>query len=177
MSELVDEREKSESENSDLDSDWYDKNDPYAAMAKRIDRRNKVMEEYNKRPLAQVSQKIIENRENMTYFEKHMLKYVFLVALLVYLIYSNVTNPTVAASAGSGSVASSDWSLSSILGDMKREFVMFSLAVGGYIIVANINNVLDRWEEEESALERAKEEAEAEDASDEDDDGDTKKEQ
>ena len=98
-----------------------------------------------------MSQKIIENRENMTNFEKHTLKYVFLVGLLVYLIYTNVTNQTEVAGSGKGSAGASNWTAASILGDMQRELVMFSLAVGGYIIVANINNVLDRWDEEEAA--------------------------
>lgn len=98
-----------------------------------------------------MSQKIIENRENMTNFEKHTLKYVFLVGLLVYLIYTNVTNQTEVAGSGKGSAGASSWTAASILGDMQRELVMFGLAVGGYIIVANINNVLDRWDEEEAA--------------------------
>lgn len=169
MSELLTEQAKrvadndSESENSDIDSDGYDKNDPYAAMAKRIDKRNKIMEEYNERPVAKLSQAIIDNRENMTYFEKHMLKYVFLVGLLVYLIYTNCMNPTVITTSAKGAIVTgSSWTMGGMLGDATRELTMLTIAVGGYLIMANINNYLDKVEEveeEEAALQREKDEA------------------
>ena len=69
-----------------LDSEGYDPKDPYSAMARKIDRRNKVVEEFHQRPLIKASKKIIDNRSNITYFEKHTLKYVFLLGLLAWLI-------------------------------------------------------------------------------------------
>ena len=143
-----------ESVDSDLDSDGFDRNDPYAAMAKKINKRKRMAEEFNNKPLVQVSNKILENRENMTYFEKHVLKYVFLVGLLAYLIYSNILNaPIVSDKDGSKSAAiTSSWSFVAMFADMQRELVMFTLAIGGYIVMASINNYLDRKEQEEEAL-------------------------
>ena len=43
-----------------LDSDGYEKNDPYAQMAKKIDRRAKVVGEFEERPLIKMSNKVIE---------------------------------------------------------------------------------------------------------------------
>ena len=75
-----------------LDSEGYDTNDPYAAMAKRIDKRKKVLDEINNAPMGKLTNAIIGNRANMSYFEKHTMKYVVLVGLLGLLIYSNLTN-------------------------------------------------------------------------------------
>ena len=98
MSELLDKKPpepevhgnfNSDSE-QDIDSDGYDKNDPYASTAKRIDERNKMVEAFHERPMQKMTKAIVDNKANMTYFEKHLLKYVVLVGLLVWLIYSNL---------------------------------------------------------------------------------------
>ena len=100
MTELLEEKKQnkigavySSDEDSDhsLDSEGYDPKDPYSSMARKIDRRNKVVEEFHQRPLIKASKKIIENRSNITYFEKHTLKYVFMIGLLAYLIISNLS--------------------------------------------------------------------------------------
>ena len=61
-------------------------------MAKNIDRRNKVVMDFHERPLVRASNKIIQNKENITNFEKKTMKYVFLFALLGYLIFTNLSN-------------------------------------------------------------------------------------
>ena len=40
--------------------------------------------------MQKMTKAIVDNKANMTYFEKHLLKYVVLVGLLVWLIYSNL---------------------------------------------------------------------------------------
>ncbi len=70
-----------------LDSEGYDKQDPYAATAKKIEKRNKMVTDFHQRPLVRASKSIIENKENLTYFEKHTLKYVVCFGLLGYLVY------------------------------------------------------------------------------------------
>ena len=149
-----------DSDADSVDSEGYDKLDPYASAAKKIDKRNKIVQEYHQRPLVKATKSIIANREAMTYFEKNTLKYIILVGLLAYLIYKNVTG---AASGPSGMRSISEMSkaeqpsttsvLSSLVdvkvfADMQRELVMLGIAVGGYVIMASINNHLDRVEEE-----------------------------
>ena len=75
-----------------LDSDGYDKNDPYSAMAKKFDLRNKAIEEFENLPMIKVSNKILKNRANITYFEKKIMKYVVLVVLLAYVVIKNLGN-------------------------------------------------------------------------------------
>ena len=89
---LVEEATNIDSDADSLDSDGYDRLDPYAAQAKQIDRRNKVVMDFHDRPLIVASNTIIKNRENITNFEKKYMKYVVLVGLLGYLIFSNVSN-------------------------------------------------------------------------------------
>ena len=117
-----------------------------------------MVDEFNQRPLAKVSNKIIDNRETMTYFEKHMLKYVFLAGLLAYLIYVNITNqaePMPGVGSSAGKTGGSGFKLGAILADAQKEIVMFTLAVGGYILAAKYNNYLDRLEMEEEARMKA----------------------
>ena len=127
-----------------LDSDGYDKNDPYASMAKKIDQRNKVEEEFQNRPLIRASNKIIENRANMTYFEKNM-KYIVLVALLAYLVMTNLgnldeTRATQTGSSGLNPFLLFDWR---VYADMSNELCMLIFSVGGYCIMARYNMYLD----------------------------------
>ena len=99
MTELLEEKKQnkigavysSDESDGELDSEGYDPKDPYSATARKIDRRNKVVEEFHQRPLIKASKKIIENRSNITYFEKHTLKYVFMIGILAYLIISNLS--------------------------------------------------------------------------------------
>ena len=147
-----------------LDSDGYDKNDPYAATAKRIDKNNKVVQEFHERPLQKVSKSIIENKEKMTYFEKTTMKYVVLIGLLIMLVYTNLKNAPDTSKTGRSADGSKEAiteqgmfgmsSISGVLSDMSRELIMLGIAVGGYVIMANINNYLDRLDAEE--LERQK---------------------
>ena len=55
-----------------LDSDGYDKNDPYAATAKKIDKRIKLENELKESKINQISDTIIRNKDNITFFEKNM---------------------------------------------------------------------------------------------------------
>ena len=41
-----------------------------------------------------------------------------------------------------------------VLADMSRELIMLSIAVGGYVIMANINNYYDRLDAEELERQR-----------------------
>ena len=104
MSELISEEQKhaakdssipdSDKDDSDadsLDSEGFDKNDPYAAQAKSINKRNKIVQDFHQRPIMRASKTIIDNKENMTYFEKHTLKYIVCFGLLGYLIYTNLS--------------------------------------------------------------------------------------
>ena len=92
MAELLDKNKTVESDSNDsdadsLDSEGYDKLDPYAATAKKIDKRNKIVVDFHQRPLMRATKTIIENKENMTHFEKNTLKYVVCFGLLGYLIF------------------------------------------------------------------------------------------
>ena len=95
----------------------------------------------------------------MTYFEKTTMKYVVLVGLLVMLIYTNLTNAPDTSQTGRSADGTKEakteqsmlgsFSLGAVLSDMSRELIMLGVAVGGYIIMANINNYLDRLDAEE----------------------------
>ena len=104
MSELLDKQKlvgvsDSESERdwndsaSDIDEDGYDNKDPYSAMAGKINKRNKAVIDYHNRPLTKATKMIIDNKDNMTYFEKHLMKYICCFGLLGYLLYTNLSNP------------------------------------------------------------------------------------
>ena len=96
MAELINDDPKIEeaansSDADSLDSEGYDKMDPYAAQAKQIDRKNKVIMDFHERPLIQGANAIIKSKESMTHFEKKTMKYVLLFAMLGYLIFTNIT--------------------------------------------------------------------------------------
>ena len=54
------EPQRHKGEEDSLDSDGYDKHDPYSGLAKRLDKRAKVIEDFEERPLIKVSNKILE---------------------------------------------------------------------------------------------------------------------
>ena len=83
----------SDSDVDSLDSEGYNPKDPYSAMARKIDKRNQVVADYHRRPSTRATKMIIENKENMTYFEKHIMKYIVCFGLLGMLIYTNLSNP------------------------------------------------------------------------------------
>ena len=100
-----------------------------------------------------VSKKILENRENMTYFEKNTLRYVIAFGLLFYLIYHNMSNApqtSVKSTLESQNQPQSDQSffemLRLILKDMQRELLLLFVSVGGYVLMAKVNNYLDKVE-------------------------------
>ena len=90
----------------------------------------------------------------MTYFEKHIMKYVVFVGLLVYLVYYNLAyannnvSPKRSAEGVRQTSVGSNSSFWSLLGDMQRELLMAVIAVGGYILIAKLNEYLDRLESE-----------------------------
>ena len=49
-----------DSDADSLDSEGYDKQDPYAAQAKKFDRRNKIVLEYHQRPMVKAQKMVIE---------------------------------------------------------------------------------------------------------------------
>ena len=162
VQEASDTRDASDSDADSLDSEGYDRLDPYAAMAKKIDRRNKVVQEFHKTPIMKASKTIIENRSSITFFEKSVLRYVICLALCVWLVYSNLTSqPSEQELANSrrstegtretAARATKSWSstLLFMVSDMQQEMVMLAISIGGYILVANINNYLDRVEQQE----------------------------
>ena len=71
-----------------LDSEGYSKNDPYAAMAKKIDRQKRIKEELDNSTIHKVSKSVIENKENLTFFERN-LKRIIVFAMLMCLIAGN----------------------------------------------------------------------------------------
>ena len=103
------------------------------------------------------SNAIIENKESITSFEKKTLKYVFLVAILGYLIFTNLSNADGNGNKRAASKAYEDDDPSvlsflfsfAMLRECSGELVMLFGSVGGYMIMAKINNWLDKIEEEQ----------------------------
>lgn len=74
MAELIDEKNATkmdqkknpviesddDSDADSLDSEGYDKQDPYAATAKKFDKRNEIVMEYHQRPLVKAQKMVIE---------------------------------------------------------------------------------------------------------------------
>ena len=89
--QLISEEEEPREEGSDaesLDSEGYSKHDPYAAQAKRIDRERRARQELESSRVHQMSKAVIDNRENITFFEQH-LKRIIVFAVLVCLVAGN----------------------------------------------------------------------------------------
>ena len=103
------------------------------------------------------SNAIIENKESITSFEKKTLKYVFLIAILGYLIFTNLSNADGNGNKRAASKAYEDDDPSvlsflfsfAMLRECSGELLMLFGSVGGYMIMAKINNWLDKVEEEQ----------------------------
>ena len=100
------------------------------------------------------------------------MKYVVLVGLLGYLIFSNVSNMDESRNLRSRSkveeVDVEGWTAIfsfAVLKDCSTEIIMLFGSVGGYLIMANINNWLDKKEEEQKMNEAGED---SNDSSDED---------
>ena len=143
-----------DSESSDgLDSDGYDPNDPYAAMAKKIDKRNKIVQDYHQRPLVKASKMVVENRANMTYFEKRYCKVIVFFAIIAYVLYTNLSNPAIIRESTQQDRGPQKDFLGSlfniyVLKDVSREIIMLTISIGGFIFMAKLNQYLDKQEEE-----------------------------
>ena len=115
--------------------------------------------DFHEKPLVKASNVIIQNKENITNFEKKTLKCFLLIALLAYLVYTNITtqddtgrNKRMMAQQELDAVDSpkntgiSAFFSVAVLKDCSKELIMLFMSVGGYVLMAKINNWLDTLE-------------------------------
>ena len=82
--------EKDDEKDSDvdsLDSDGYDKLDPFAAQAKEIDRRNKL-KEAKQQQIEIIADKIIAHKATLQKCE-YIMKRLIIIALILSVLYIN----------------------------------------------------------------------------------------
>ena len=149
-----------DSDAESLDSEGYSKNDPYAAQAKQIDKQARMQEELENSMLHNVSKKVIENKENITFFEKH-LKRIIAFAILMFLVAGNASTlfEDMKNSDSSLQAKPSDLFNLNVLIDMKRELIMLFVSVGLYLGARKVNDYLDKCEVEEKEQADKEEEA------------------
>ena len=91
---------------------------------------------------------MIENKENITFFEKH-LKTCITLAILVCMIAANFDELFKERPGSDNGMKFSDIFNINVLIDMKRELIMLFGSWGLYLGARRINDYLDRCEEEE----------------------------
>ena len=155
-----DEQNQMVSDNESLDSEGYSKHDPYAAMAKKIDRKKRAEQEFEQSRVNKLTKKVIENKENISFFERN-LKRIIVFAVLVCMIAGNSDKiyENYASMNPEYGFKMSEFHLMAILVDMKRELIMLGVSLGLFLAARSVNDWLDRCEEEE-ALQKQKEEDE-----------------
>ena len=150
--ELIQEVE--EAHNSDgesVDSEGYSKHDPYAAEAKRLDRQKAAQEAFENSALNKAANKLLENKENISFFEKH-LKTCIVFAMLCCMCAANIDELFKERPASDNGFKLTDLFNIHILIDMKRELIMLFGSWGLYFGMRRYNEYLDRLEEEQAEL-------------------------
>ena len=102
-----------------------------------------------------MANKVIENKENITFFEKHF-KTLIVFAMLCCFMGANIDKVFEERPSTGFEPKLSEIFNINVLIDMKRELIMLFGSWGLYICARKYNSYLDRLEEEEE--ERAKQE-------------------
>ena len=82
-------------DNSDIESDdshrQYDSDDLYADTCRAIDARNKIQKEQEKLTVQKLAKTVIDNKKNITWFEKNV-KNTIALSVLGFIIVTNYNN-------------------------------------------------------------------------------------
>ena len=135
---------ETDSEDSNLDEDGFDKNDPYAAQAKRIQAQEKARKKWKESTVNKISTSVIQNREKMTFVEKN-LKNIVVFIVLGCIFISNIQNYDPADY--------QDFSLLLLFNykvwlAMERELILLGGSMLAFFGMRALNDYLDRKEAE-----------------------------
>ena len=158
MTEL--EKQDVESDQEEYDSDGYNKKDPYRDQAKMVDKKQKLVDEYNSNMATKLSKSVLENKENITWFEKR-IKTIIALTVLAFLVVTNLNKPLT----GETRITISDFFDVRIITDSMREICMLVGSCTLFYGARAYNDYLERLEAElDEAAEKENREAAAQEA-------------
>ena len=142
-----------ESDEGEVDADGYDTKDPYADMAKNIDRQREAIEarkELREMRINKVSDAVLKNQSSITKFEKQA-KNVIAIAGLAFLVFSGYQ--TMKEEGKDLDAVKSyfdfrDLFSLAVFNDASQELVILVGSLTFFAITRGYNNYLDRLDEE-----------------------------
>ena len=129
------------SDNESFDSDGYNKLDPYREAAKIADKKLAVKAEFEGDVRTRLSTKILENKDNITWFEKRAKTFIALGVLLVMSIqgYRQFGDTP-------GYFKADEFSLVIVMKEMSPELAMLFGSLTLLFLARWYNDYLDRQE-------------------------------